>query len=298
MRERVLELKERRGAVILAHNYQLPEVQEVADFVGDSLALAQRAKDADAEVVLLCGVSFMAEMAKLLAPDKLVLHPVPHARCPMADMVSPEDVLALKAENPDAPVVAYVNTNLEVKALADVCCTSRNAVEVVSRLGKERVVLVPDENLARFVESRLPGVKVVSSRGYCYVHAQMSPEDARAAKSRHPGLPLVVHPECPPEVQELADQVLSTGQMVRYASREEVPGAVVGTEVGLVERLRRLFPEKEFWTLGPPRVCHNMKKITLREVLRSLEEMVWPVELDPRPASKAAAALERMFQGG
>ena len=298
MRERVLELKERRGAVILAHNYQLPEVQEVADFVGDSLALAQRAKDADAEVVLLCGVSFMAEMAKLLAPDKLVLHPVPHARCPMADMVRPEDVLALKAENPDAPVVAYVNTNLEVKALADVCCTSRNAVEVVSRLGKERVVLVPDENLARFVESRLPGVKVVSSRGYCYVHAQMSPEDARAAKSRHPGLPLVVHPECPPEVQELADQVLSTGQMVRYASREEVPGAVVGTEVGLVERLRRLFPEKEFWTLGPPRVCHNMKKITLREVLRSLEEMVWPVELDPGLASKAAAALERMFQGG
>ncbi len=298
MKEEVLELKRRRGAVILAHNYQLPEVQEVADFVGDSLDLARKAREADADVVVLCGVSFMAEMAKLLAPDKLVLHPVPHARCPMADMVKPEDILRLKAEHPGAPVIAYVNTNIEVKALADSCCTSRNAVQVASRFPQKEIILVPDDNLARFVESRLPGKRVIASGGYCYVHAQMTAQEAAEARARHPNALIVVHPECPPGLQEAADQVLSTGGMVKLAAEPRVREMVVGTEIGLIERLRREHPQKRFWPLGEPRVCHNMKKITLEEVLRSLKELHWPVELEPELAERAKRALERMFEGG
>jgi quinolinate synthase len=294
----IKRLKAERDALILAHNYQRPEVQELADYIGDSLGLSVQARDSDKPVIVFCGVSFMAETAKLLAPDKIVLHPVPHARCPMADMVSVEDVLAERAEHPEAAVLSYVNTNADVKAVSDVICTSRNAVKVAAALPEGEIALPPDENLALYVASRLPGKRIIPGKGFCYVHADMTAQDVMESRAAHPKAVVVVHPECPPEVCALADFVASTGEMVDLARSLEAEEFIIGTEVGMVERLSRMFPEKRFYTLGPARVCYNMKKITLEEVYNSLLNMQYEVHIDPEIAEKARRAVERMFEIG
>ncbi len=295
LRDEIERLKKERNAVILAHNYQRLEVQDVADYLGDSLHLAKVSAKLDNPVIVFCGVRFMAETAKILSPDKTVLHPVPGSSCPMADMVSPEDVEVLRQLHPDAPVVSYVNTNADVKAVSDIICTSRNAVELVSKLGVDEVIFVPDMNLAAHVAKHLPGVKVHPGQGYCYVHADMSVQDVKEARALHPDAVLVVHPECPPEVCDLADHVLSTSGMVELAGESPAKEFIIGTEIGLIERLRILFPDKKFYSLGPGRVCHNMKKIELKDVYDSLLHMRYPVEVDPDTAEKARRAIQRML---
>jgi len=216
----------------------------------------------------------------------------------MADMITVEDVLAERAEHPSAAVLSYVNTNSDVKAVSDAICTSRNAVRITGALDEREVILLPDENLALYVASRLPGKRVIPGKGFCYVHAEMSAEDVRESRAAHPDAVVIVHPECPPEVCALADHVASTGEMVDLARELDVREFIIGTEVGMVERLSRMFPEKRFFTLGPARVCHNMKKITLEEVYNSLLHMRYQVQIDPEMAEKARKAVERMFELG
>ncbi len=298
LKREVLRLKAERETIILAHNYMRPEVQEIADYIGDSLGLAIEAKNAPQPVIVFCGVSFMAETAKLLSPDKTVLHPVPHARCPMADMITVEDVLSERATYPDAAVLSYVNTNADVKAVSDVICTSRNAVRITGALDEDEIIFLPDENLALYVASKLPGKRIIPGKGFCYVHSEMEAQDVINSKKAHPDAVVIVHPECPPEVCSLADHVASTGEMVDLARELDAHEFIIGTELGMVERLARMFPDKRFYTLGPARICHNMKKITLEEVYNSLLHMRYEVQVDAEVAEKARMAVERMFELG
>ncbi|MEO0192584.1 MAG: quinolinate synthase NadA [candidate division WOR-3 bacterium] len=298
LKEKILRLKEERDAIILAHNYMRPEVQEIADYIGDSLGLSVQARDSDKPVIVFCGVSFMAEVAKLLSPDKTVLHPVPGARCPMADMVSVEDVLSERAEHPSATVLSYVNTNADVKAVSDVICTSRNAVRIAEAIENDEVILLPDENLALYVAGKLSGKRIIPGKGYCYVHAEMTADDVVGSRKAHPDAVVIVHPECPPEVCALADHVASTGEMVELARDLPAGEFIIGTELGMIDRLSRMFPEKRFYTLGPARICHNMKKITLEEVYNSLLHMRYQVVIEPELAERARASVQRMFEIG
>jgi len=295
IKEEIERLKAERNALILAHNYQRAEVQEIADYVGDSLDMARFAAESEAQVLVVAGVRFMAEVAKILSPEKTVLLPVPDAGCPLAESITPEDLKALKAEHPNAKAVAYVNTYAELKAVAHAVATSRNAVDVVSSLDADEVIFVPDKNLGEFVRSKA-SKKVILWKGYCYVHAGYTLEEVRRARQEHPGALVVVHPEVPPEVQREADYVLSTGGMVQLARESEASEFIIGTEEGLITRLRREFPQKRFWPLGAPRVCQDMKKITVQDVYKALKEMVYPVELPPEVAEGARRALEAMFK--
>ncbi len=265
----VRRLKADKGALILAHNYQVGEVQAVADHLGDSLKLARLAARTDARLIVLCGVRFMAESAKVLNPDRKVVLPSLTAGCPMADMITVEELRAFKAAHPGAPVVCYVNTSADVKAESDVCCTSSNAVAVVNALDADRVLFVPDRNLASYVASKTTKT-VIPWNGYCYVHNLFTPEDVALARAEHPGVPVVVHPECTPEVVAAADFVASTDGMVRLAALHDE--LVVGTEIGLVDMLQRENPAKRFHELSPYAVCRNMKETTLARLAWSLTE--------------------------
>jgi len=293
--ERIAGLKQQRKAVILAHNYQLGEVQDIADFTGDSLELSRRAVDVDAEVIVFCGVMFMAETAKILNPDRAVLIPDPRAGCPLADMAPVEEVRRKKAELPGVPVVAYVNTTAAVKAEADICCTSANAVEVVESVPEDRVLFVPDKNLGHWVQ-RHTKKQVILWNGHCPTHQRIMAKDVRRLKEQHPEAVLVVHPECTPEVIDLADEVLSTGQMIRWARGAEAKEVIVGTEVGLIHRLKAENPEKKFIAVGLLTTCPNMKRITLEKVLWSLEDRQYPVEVAEEVAAKARRAIARMLE--
>lgn len=294
--EEIRQLAHDRGATILAHNYQRPEVQDVADFVGDSLELARKASSAvDAAVIVLCGVHFMAETAAILNPDRVVLLPDPAAGCPLADMVTPRDVARLRESTPGAPVVAYVNTSADVKAASDICCTSSNAVAVVRSLSHDSVVFIPDRNLAHFVAQRVPEKRVVAGSGFCPTHERFSLEDVERARMEHPGAVVVCHPECRPDVQAAADYVLSTGGMARLPSELSAGEYVVGTEVGMLHRLRSLYPECSFHPLNERAVCPNMKKITLEKVLHSLRALEPVVRVPREAADRARQAIERML---
>ena len=293
--ERIAALKQQRKAVILAHNYQLGEVQDIADFTGDSLELSRRAIDVDAEVIVFCGVMFMAETAKILNPDRTVLIPDPRAGCPLADMAPVEEVRRKKAELPGVPVVAYVNTTAAVKAEADICCTSANAVEVVESVPEDRVLFVPDKNLGHWVQ-RHTKKEVILWNGHCPTHQRIMAHDVRRLKEQHPEAVLVVHPECTPEVIDLADEVLSTGQMIRWARGAKAKEVIVGTEVGLIHRLKAENPEKKFIAVGLLATCPNMKRITLEKVLWSLEDRQYPVEVAEDVAAKARRAIARMLE--
>jgi quinolinate synthase len=292
---RIRERARERNAVLLAHNYQIAEVQDAADFVGDSLELSQKAAAATADVIVFCGVHFLAETAAILAPRKTVLLPDPQAGCPMADMVTGPEIRAWKARYPGRPVVCYVNTPAEVKAECDVCCTSANALRVVESLPDREVLFAPDRNLAAFVARRTTK-KIIAWDGFCYVHNNILPRDVRAAKERHPEAEVWAHPECRPEVLDLADRVLSTGQMVREAPGAAVREVILATEPGIIHRLERDNPGKAFYAAHPTIQCVNMKKITLPKVLLALEDMVYRIEVPPDIADRARGAIEKMVR--
>jgi quinolinate synthase len=291
-------LASEKRAVILAHNYQRAEVQDVADFVGDSLGLSRTASDTDADVIIFCGVHFMAETAKILAPGKTVVLPVIDAGCPMADMITAEKLAAWKAEYPGVPVVTYVNSTAEVKALTDVCCTSANAPQVVRSLGVDRVLFAPDRNLAHWVAEQVPGVEVIAWQGFCPTHERIRAEHVVVAKEAHPDAEVLAHPECRPEVLELADAVLSTSGMLRRAAESPATDFIVVTEEGLLHGLEKAAPGKRFFTLDPCAVCPNMKKTTLPDVLRALQTLEPRIEVPDEVRALALAAVERMVEIG
>jgi len=291
----IKRLKKEKGAIILAHNYQIGEVQGVADYVGDSLGLSQQAAQVEEKVIIFCGVHFMAETAAILAPRKTVLMPDIRAGCPMASMITAEELSEWKKDYPGREVVCYVNTTADVKAECDICCTSSNAVEVVNSLEGDEILFVPDKNLAAYV-SRFTEKKIIPWDGYCYVHNNILAKDIQEKKSHHPEAEVWVHPECRPEVIDLADKVLSTGGMVkevRWSSKKEI---IIGTESGIIYRLKKENPGKNFYPSLNTAICYNMKKINLLKVLNSLENMVHKVEVPPKISQKARGAIERMIR--
>ena len=281
--------------MILAHNYQVDEVQDVADFVGDSLELSrQAAAVTDAEVIVFCGVRFMAETAKILSPQKTVLLPDPNAGCPLCDFADADAVRRRKAELPGVPVVSYVNTTAEVKAESDICCTSANSVKVVNSLPQEEILFLPDRNLGSWTAEQTQK-KLILWEGYCITHQRILPEHILRLKAEHPEAEVVVHPECSPEVRKLADAIRSTSGILRYARESPARSFIIGTEIGILHRLRKENPGKEFFAPSKVAVCPNMKKITLEKVLWSLEEMVHPVEVPEEIRLRAKQAIDRML---
>jgi quinolinate synthase len=285
-----------RDAVILAHNYQRPEIQDAADFVGDSLELARRAAATDNSMILFCGVHFMAETAHILSPAKTVLMPDTRAGCPMADMVTVEGLRKLKSEHPDAAVVAYVNTSAAIKAEVDVCCTSSNAVEVVNRFPADReIIFVPDRNLGDWV-SRQTGREMVLWNGYCHVHDQITVEEIRERRAIYPEARVMAHPECRREVLELADVVTSTSGMLRFPGSDDAPSYIVATETVLLHRLRTLHPDRQFMAASAGALCPNMKLTTLDKAIAALDEGVNEITVPPRIRERALVAVERMVR--
>jgi quinolinate synthase len=296
--EEIRTLAAERDAVVLAHNYQRAEIQDVADYVGDSLGLSRRAAATDASVIVFAGVHFMAETAKILSPHKTVLMPELRAGCPMADMLTGEQLAAWRNEYPGVPVVTYVNSSAEVKALSDICCTSANAVEVVRSLGAKRILFGPDRNLAAWVGAQLPDVEIIAWEGWCPTHDDVTVEQVREAMARHSSAKVIAHPECRPEVTELADAVLSTSQMLRYAAESDADEFIVITEEGLLHGLAKAAPGKRFVNLTPRMLCPNMKVTTIEKVRDSLAGMHTAIEVDPEIARRALGAVERMVALG
>ena len=290
----IKRLKDERGAVILAHNYTRDEVQDIADFTGDSLELSRKAAECGAKVIVFCGVRFMAETAKILSPDAEVLHPAPDAGCPMADMADAAGVRAWKEKHPGATVVAYVNTTAETKTEVDICCTSGNALKLVAGLPEGEVLFVPDANLGSHV-AKETGRDIALWPGCCPTHNRIRPEQVRAAKAAHPGAEVLVHPECLPATVAEADAALSTGGMLKRARESDRKDFVMVTECGILHRLRKENPDKKFWTVEPEPVCPNMKKITLENIYFALKDMAPRVELDAETIAKARAPIDKML---
>jgi quinolinate synthase len=319
LRDKILKLKKDLNAVILAHNYQRAEVQDIADITGDSLELSRAAAKTDYRVIVFCGVHFMAESASILSPDKTVLLPEISAGCPMADMVTVQgprktrrefytDKLGIpfsfpdeftlrdmKKQYPGVPVVAYVNTSAAVKAESDVCCTSSNVVKVVESVKEDTVICIPDRNLSAYAAKRTKK-KIISWDGFCNVHARLDAEDVEKAKTEHPDALLVVHPECPPDVQERADYITSTSGMLRYCKESKHKEFIIGTEEGLLHRLRADSPEKKFYLLSDEMVCPNMKRTRLESVLRAMENMEHVIKVPEEIRVPAKRALDRMLE--
>ncbi|MBN1688523.1 MAG: quinolinate synthase NadA [Candidatus Omnitrophica bacterium] len=296
--EEIESLKKERNAVILAHNYQIGEVQDIADYVGDSLELSRRAAQTDAEVIVFCGVLFMAETASILSPQKTVLLPEINAGCPMADMITASELRALKKKNPGSEVICYVNSSAEVKAESDICCTSANATEIVNSLKGDRPpIFVPDMNLGRYA-SKMTGREMIFWKGHCYVHTLIRAEDLKKQKEKHPKAVVIVHPECLPDVIELADEVASTSGMLRFAARCSVDEMIIGTETGLLHKLKKDNPKKKFWPASEHAICDNMKKTTLGKVLNALRELKYVVKVPPEIRVKAERAVEKMIACG
>jgi quinolinate synthase len=293
---KIAELKEKKKAIILAHNYQLPQIQDTADFLGDSLELSKISKGLKENLIVFCGVRFMAETAKILSAKKKVILPAEDAGCPLADTITVESLKRLKNANPGAPVVSYVNTSAEIKAESDVCCTSANAVSVVKNIASKKVIFVPDQNLGRWVQVHNPSKEIINWPGYCYVHQLFNLSDIESARKNFPGAEILVHPECRPEVQDNADFVLSTSGMLKRAKESAAKVIVVATEEGLIYRLKKENPDKRFYSLGNARICLNMKKTTLGDLYRALEEEKIEITLDKQIIAKAKRALEEMVK--
>lgn len=294
--DQIKKLKRERNAVILAHNYQIPEVQDVADIVGDSLKLSQEAANTDADVIVFCGVHFMAESAKILSPDKKVLLPVLAAGCPMADMITAPELEAFKAANPGIPVVCYVNTSAAVKALCDVACTSSNAVKIVRGLGVDKILFVPDRNLANYVQKQVPEVEIIPWDGFCITHERVEPNEIIEARRRHPGAPVMCHPECNPAVVNGADFIGSTSQIIAAVKASSSKEIIVGTEMGILHALRNENPDKTFHLLSPALICYNMKKTGLDDVYHALLNDQHEITLDESLRQNAHKCLERMLE--
>ena len=294
LEEKILKLKKERNAIILAHNYQLGEIQDIADLVGDSLELSQKAAETTAEVIVFCGVHFMAETAAILCPDMTVVLPDFNAGCPMANTITAKQLRQKKRELPGATVVTYINSTAEIKAESDYCCTSANGVKVVESIDNEEILFVPDQYLGHYIASKT-GKKMTLWPGYCPTHTRILAQDIIRLKQEYPGATAAVHPECRPDVIALADEVLSTGGMIRFARREDVTEMLVGTEMGIIHRLRKENPGKRFIPVSEQAICPNMKLITLEKVLWSLEEMSPVVRVPEETRLKAKAAVDRML---
>ena len=297
LRERILELKRDRNAVILAHNYQKGEIQDIADMHGDSLGLSRKAADTDADVIVFCGVHFMAESAAILSPDKTVLLPAPDAGCPLADMITADQLREWKKEHPDLPVVSYVNTSAAVKAESDICCTSSNAVKVVNSLPDKRILFCPDRNLGRFVQERTKKELIIWP-GCCATHANMREDEVLKAKKEHPEALFVAHPECEPSVLKHADHITSTSGMFTYVKESDAKEFIIGTEMGILHGLKKENPDKTFILPSPSLICLNMKRITLPKLLTSLKENVHVITVPEKIREKAQRALKRMIEIG
>jgi len=293
--QEILQLKEAHRAILLVHNYQRPEIQDLGDFVGDSLELSRKAATTDAPMIVFCGVRFMAETAKILSPEKTVLLPRLDAGCPLADMVDVDGLRKLKAQHPDAVVVTYVNSSAEVKAESDICVTSANAVQVVQKLEAKEIIFTPDKNLAHYVQ-RFTEKKIIPWEGFCYVHQQFRVEEVLSARQAHPNAVLLVHPECRPEIIDLADEVLSTSGMLRFAKASSAKEFIIGTEEGLLHRLKKENPDKMFYSLGSLKTCRNMKLTRLQDLHSALVKNQHEIHIDPQIITKAQNALQAMLK--
>ncbi len=295
LKERLLQLKKERNAIILAHYYQRDEIQEVADFRGDSFLLAQKAAETEADVIVFCGVHFMGESAKILAPDKKVIIPDERAGCPMADMVNVEGLRALKRQHPKATVVAYINTSAEVKSETDICCTSANAVKVIESVESDEIIWVPDKNLGDYV-SKFTNKKMIIWEGYCNTHDMLTVKDVEEMRAQYPNAQFVVHPECRPEVVRMGDFVGSTTAIIKYCRESDCQEFIVGTEDGTGYQLRKDSPHKQFHFATKYLVCPNMKVNNLKKVVKCLETMQPEIYVPKEVADKARLSLERMLQ--
>ncbi|QBG47063.1 quinolinate synthase NadA [Verrucomicrobia bacterium S94] len=294
--EKIQKLKHERGAIIIAHNYQPDEVQAIADFTGDSLELSRKAAELDEEVIVFCGVHFMAETAAILSPEKQILLPDQFAGCPMADMITAEALRAKKAEHPDAVVIAYVNSSAAVKAECDLCVTSSNAMKIVDSVPADKeIIFVPDTHLGHYIQEEL-GRDMIIWDGYCPTHARIRDVDVKRELEDHPNAKVMAHPECPLPIRDLADYLLSTGQMITHAKESDETEFIVATEMGLLYRLRNENPEKKFYSVSDRALCPNMKKIDLEKVLWSLEDMQHRVTVPRETADKARLSIERMLE--
>ncbi len=295
--EEIKQWKKDKNAIILAHNYQIPEIQDIGDFIGDSLDLSKKAAETNADIIVFCGVTFMAETAKILAPKKMVLLPSKHAGCPMAEMIEPHDVLKLKQEHPGVPVVCYVNSSAEVKAVSDICCTSANAINVVNSLDSKKIIFIPDEGLGSYVAEHC-SKEVILFPGYCATHYMIKKEEVEKARKLHPNAPVIVHPECRKEVRDASDIVAGTGKMITLIKDHSSNEFIIGTEEGMIYRLETLFPEKKFYLMSSKLYCVNMKKTTLEHVRNALlhhqHEMMLPEPL----MEEAGESIKKMLMVG
>ena len=296
LKKKIEKLKKKQNAVIIAHNYQRDEIQEIADISGDSLALAQAAVRTDADVIVFCGVHFMAESASILNPGKKVLLPVREAGCPLADMITPQKLDAVKKQHPGAAVVCYVNTSAQIKAQSDIACTSSNAVEVVKSLKEKKIIFVPDKNLGRYVQSQVKEKEIILWEGFCPTHIRVQEEDVIRTKKLYPAAEVIAHPECSPEVLALADHICSTGGMFRYVKQSAAKEFIIGTEAGMLYKLQKENPDKRFYLPTQNLVCANMKLITLGWVAHSLEKLIYEVKVSNDVRDKALKTLEKMLR--
>ena len=294
--EQIQALKKEKNAVILAHYYVPDEVQEIADYIGDSFYLSKVAATTDADVLVLCGVSFMGESARILNPEKTVLLPDMEADCPMAHMADREKIQELKKQYEDLAVVCYINSTAELKTCADVCVTSANALEIVRALPNRHIFFIPDENLGRYVASKIPDKHFIFNDGHCPVHARLSREAVERAKKEHPGAEVLVHPECVPEVLALADYIGSTSGIIRYAGGSSCKSFIICTEEGVLCELKKRNPDRQFYMVTDDFRCQDMKKVTLDKVLKVLEEGCNRVEVDPELSRTSMRPLERMLE--
>lgn len=292
----IRRLKEEKNAIILAHSYQNIEVDEVADFVGDSLYLSQQAQKTRADIIIFAGVYFMAQTAKIISPDKKVLLPNLDAGCLMADMINHNQMVEFKEQYPNIPVVCYINSTAEVKAECDICCTSSNALQIVKSLNSDKVLFLPDANLGKWVESQLDGVEVITYNGNCPVHNNISCEDIERARNSHPDAEILIHPECKPKVSKLGDYVGSTSGIINYVKNSSHKKFVIVTEKGVYDRLKRDYPDKEFILIKDNMLCESMKLTTLDEILFSLENEVNEITLDENVRELASGCIERMLK--
>ncbi len=295
--DKINKLKKEKNAVILAHNYQSPEIHDIADFVGDSLGLSMAAAKTDAEIIVFCGVHFMAETAKILSPHKTVLLPDKNAGCPMADMINADDMKSLKALHPQAVTLCYVNTSAAVKAQCDYCCTSANALKMAQNILKnnEEIIFIPDKYLAQYVSAQV-GQKFITWEGYCPTHARILPENVIEAKKLHPQAKVLVHPECKPQLTELADIVASTEKMCAYVQNIPDTEFIIATEIGIIHRMKKENPGKSFYPASEKATCPNMKRINLEKVLWSLQDLTYEITVPQEIMDKARLSIERMLQ--
>ncbi len=294
--ERINQLRKEKNAVIIAHNYQRGEIQDIADFTGDSLELSRKAAKLDADVIVFCGVHFMAETASILSPEKTVILPDAEAGCPMADMIDADSLRKIKSEHPTAKVVCYVNSSAEVKAESDICCTSANAAKIVASIPAEQeIIFIPDQYLGHYAASQSDR-EVIPWHGYCPTHAKIIPPDIEQLKAKHPDAKVVVHPECRPDVIAMANKVASTSGILEFCKEDDVQEAIIGTEMGIIHRLQKENPSKKFIPISEKAVCPNMKRITLAKVLQSMEDMAPVVKVPEEIRLKAKASVDRMLE--